>query len=234
MHRLAEIDIARGLAVIGMVVFHFIFDLTFFNLASFDLDEGILFWLARSVAFTFVFLAGASSVLHYHRKKDLPAIRRRGVYLFAWGMLLTLATGLIFPTLTIWFGVLHLIGVSLVLSPFFISRSRASLVGGLIIFASGILLSLPPLEGAFPHWVGVFPFSFPTFDYFPLFPWFGVFLLGIACSHYFIAPRIAETFPRTVHSPILRVIQWAGRHSLGIYLLHQPVFLMLVGVLGGL
>ena len=225
MPRFPEIDIARGLAVGVMILFHFLFDLNFFGIISIDLQSGILFWLARAAAFAFVFLAGLSCALHFHRKKDPPLLHRRGLIIFAWGLAITLVSFLTFPTYTIWFGALHLIGLGIFLSPFFIPHPRASGWLGAGLFLVGSILSLPPLSDIVPAWLGIFPFSFSTFDYFPLFPWMGVFLLGVwAGTRWFVGREIINTTIPPLFYPLI----WAGRNSLVIYLIHQPILLGLI------
>lgn len=183
------------------------------------------FWIARAAAFAFVFLAGLSSALHFHRKKDTALLHRRGMIIFAWGLVITLVSFLTFPTYTIWFGALHLIGLGIFLSPFFIPHPRASFWVGVSIFLAGIGLSLPFFSNTIPQWLGIFPFSFSTFDYFPLFPWLGIFLLGVwAGSKWWVGRAIINTKIPPLFQPLI----WAGRNSLVIYLVHQPILLGLI------
>jgi uncharacterized membrane protein len=231
MHRYAEIDLLRGVAIGGMILFHFLFDLDFFGIVELNLTTGFWFWFARTTAFSFVFLAGLSVVLYAQRHGEIKinSLRLRGISIFLWGMVLTLITYLTYPTFTIYFGVLHLLGVCLFVSPYFLSRPRTSLVVGIILFIIGIILSASELSGITPHWMGILPFPFPSFDYFPLFPWMGVFLLGVASGFHLygldkIHPKLGwKSLPRMFHP-----FQWAGRHSLMIYLIHQPILLFLV------
>ncbi|MEK6970245.1 MAG: heparan-alpha-glucosaminide N-acetyltransferase [archaeon] len=235
--RYAELDILRGIAVMGMILFHFLFDLNFFGLFSIELNSGPWFWFARSIAFLFVFLAGLSCVLFSHRKGEgsYSLLRERGIRIFLAGMGVTLVTFLLFPEYTIWFGVLHLMGVGLFIAPSLFSRMHYTLPLGVILVGIGILFSHSSFLGIIPQWVGVFPFPFRTFDYFPLFPWLGVFFLGMGFS--------TRMYPHGVPRPglgwetdsvILRGLQWMGRRSLIIYLVHQPILLFLVWAwLGG-
>lgn len=99
MPRFAEIDIARGLAVLGMILFHFFFDLNFFGVYPIDLNTGGWLLFARTIAFIFVFLAGISCVLFSHRKGEgsTSRLRERGILIFLCGMAITLVTYIISP-----------------------------------------------------------------------------------------------------------------------------------------
>jgi uncharacterized membrane protein len=231
MHRFAEIDLVRGLAVAGMIVFHFLFDLDFLGILPLELESGFWFVFARATASIFVFLAGVSCVLFAQRRGDAHALHVRGAKIFAGGLLITLVSYATFPEYAIWFGALHLIGFGIFASPFFVHRPALAAVMGVAILGLGVLFSVGFIP-FLPSVPGVFPMAFPTFDYFPLFPWLGVFLLGVAFA-------IRAYSPTTPHSrlgwktipPFLAPFNWAGRHSLLIYFVHQPI---LLGILWGL
>lgn len=228
MHRFAEIDLLRGAAVLGMILFHFLFDLNFFGIYPTDLDSGAWFAFARLTAFAFVFLAGLSCVLFSHRKGEgsAPRLRLRGLLIFLFGLAVTLVTYLAYPSYAILFGALHLIGLSIFLSPYFIHRPTFSLVAGLVVLCVGILFSLAPFSIYSPHLTGLFPFPFSTFDYFPIFPWLGVFLLGVWAGNRWYdqgTPRPPLGW-KTIHG-VWKPLQWIGQHSLLIYLIHQPLLL---------
>ncbi len=70
--------------------------------------------------------------------------------------------------------------------------------------------------------------SFGSFDYFPLFPWLGIFLIGSALGKSVYASRkslLPWTMPRTF-------VNWAGRHALVIYIAHQPVIMGVLSLIG--
>lgn len=227
--RIAEIDLLRGIAVAGMILYHFLFDLDFFGIAEFELHSGFWFWFARAAAFLFVFLAGLSCVLYAQRRKETHSLHRRGLLIFAWGLLITLITWILFPSYVIWFGALHLIGLGVFISPFFLHRMRIAAILGIFFLVFGILFSIGLIP--FPPMVGIFPIVFPTFDYFPVFPWLGVFLLGMSAG--MRVRSVAHSLLRArpfARSAIFSPFTWAGQNSLVIYLIHQPILLVLVWV----
>jgi uncharacterized membrane protein len=234
--RFLEIDALRGLAVCGMVIFHFLFDYSFFvSPGSVDVNTGILFWMGRATAVVFVALAGLSLTLHAHRKESaanrMHEWRRfvqRGIIILSLGLIISLATFVFFPEYSIWFGVLHLLGVSFIFGIPFLHRKRAALVGGIIFSAGGILLSTI-FKSTLPFWPILLPVTFSTFDYFPLLPWFGVFLLGVAAGHYFYPHGIPrEKLGWKNGNIVVRTLSVLGKKSLLIYFIHQPV---LIGLL---
>ena len=84
-------------------------------------------------------------------------------------------------------------------------------------------------------WLGWRPEGYGAVDYFPIFPWFGVVLLGIAIGNFvysregrrFALPDLGAWFP-------MNLLQWLGKRSLFIYLIHQPIMFSLLTVLNGL
>lgn len=233
--RFLEIDALRGAAVVIMIVFHFIFDYNFFISNVANLTSGFWFVFGRAAAVLFVALAGLSLTLHAHRKSRVENRKnewrtyvRKGIFILSLGLIISLVTFIAFPDYAIWFGVLHLIGFSFILGIPFLHRKNIAFAVGVILTFVGVLFSTI-YHSALPFWPILLPVSFSTFDYFPLLPWFGVFLLGIAAGHYF--------YPRGVpHSKLgwkngnalIRILGWLGRKSLVIYFLHQPI---LIGII---
>ena len=128
------------------------------------------------------------------------------------------------------FGILHLIGVSIILAyPFLDGRLSNVLFGGAVI-ALGLLIGSLDLVSESPLLLpfGVVPLDLPMPDYRPLLPWFGVVLLGLAAGNTFYAGRRSR--PGT---PVpARPLAFLGRHSLTIYLVHQPVIVALLVLFG--
>ena len=123
MERFWEVDALRGLAVIAMVAFHILFDLNYFAGYHFSIDSGILLLLGRFASVTFVFLAGLALTLSYNKaaihmgQKDLfKKYLFRGLKIFGLGLIITAITYIFFPQEFIVFGVLHLIGISIILA----------------------------------------------------------------------------------------------------------------------
>jgi len=229
--RFPEIDVARGVAVIMMVVFHTAFDLNYLGIIPLPVNQGLLRVLALTTAGLFLFIVGISlSISSAYARKVLS--RRdfilkyitRGVFIFLLGLAITFVTWLLLPGGFVIFGILHLIGLAVFISPLYTGKYWPNLLAGGAIIALGPVVA--GLRGSsWLLWVGVQPRSFYSIDYTPLFPWLGLVLLGVffGMTIYHQGTR-RQTFP-TVSS---RLLEFIGRHSLAIYLVHQPV---IIGIL---
>lgn len=235
--RFLEIDAIRGVAIVLMILYHFLFDYSFFVQPIVNVYSGWAFGLGRLSAVLFVGLAGLSWTLHTHRKHFASSARenewrvyvRRGVMLLCAGLGISLVTFLLFPQNAIWFGVLHLLGLSFIIGLPFLHRPRAALVGGILFTGGGVALSTL-FATRLPFWPILFPVVFSTFDYFPLLPWFGIFLLGIRAGHYFYpnGKKWSTKIPAILPAQVGRVLAVLGKKSLLIYLVHQPI---LIGII---
>jgi len=220
--RFWELDFARGCAVILMVIYHFFYDMNFFGGGHYDISSGILWIVGRSAAVMFVFLAGVSMAISYSRNPDFRKFVARGAKILSIAAGITLVTWLLFPGMYIAFGVLHLIGLSAIMAYPFIRYRRLNFALGVLIIAIGIVSFSHTISVPWLLWL--FPYSFNTFDYFPMFPWFGLVLLGIAAGNHFYLKGLPL-------KPRLPVMQNLGRHSLLIYLAHQPVLVAIIYIL---
>jgi uncharacterized membrane protein len=228
--RFPEIDVARGIAVVMMVFFHIAFDLYFLAILPIPADS--LPWrvFAMSTAGLFLFLVGISlSISAGNARKKLSRndfIKKylaRGAGIFAIGMAITLITWLILPGYFILFGILHLIGLAIALSPLYTGFSWQNLVAGSILILLGPVVAAVRGNG-WLLWIGIHPSAFYSIDYTPVIPWLGVVLLGV----YFGTLAYPGGIRRwNVVMPEIpgKVLGFLGRHSLAIYLIHQPIIL---------
>ncbi len=217
--RLVEIDALRGLAVFLMAVYHFAFDGWFMGLWDLDLNNWPMYTLGMFVRFVFLGLVGVSIVLS---SRDFGAQVKRGAYIFALGMILTIGTAIITPGYTIWFGILHMIGVSIPIVSLFKGRPRLALFTALFIWLSKFFIQGKTINSSALLWLGIKYPGFASLDYFPLIPWLTVPLVGIAVGHYLYGKRQATKLKVLAKIPGLT---WLGRHALLVYMIHQPAIL---------
>jgi uncharacterized membrane protein len=228
--RFKEIDQIRGVAIILMVVFHTAFDLNFLEIYSINVWGGAWFWMAKTIQWIFILTTGITLTIAHHRGKSrLKHIFKLGTC----AMGITLITWLLFKEKMIVFGILHFYTVALILAHPFLKLKLWNVgLGMALLFLSA------PLTQTFNNIPGLFFLgmpaegSFQALDYFPLLPWFGVFLIGVGIGNLFprIQPQTAQIEPppfRRLMSPLEKM----ARHSLLIYLVHQPVIFGILKVM---
>ena len=220
--RIWELDALRGVCILCVIVVHFLFDLSFFGGLDLTLPAWYVFIQEYGGAI-FVVLSGVCVTLG---SKSV----RRGLIVFACGMLITAVTygmyrlGMSGADVVVKFGVLHLLGVCMLVYPAFKKLPPAALaLLGLAIAITGYAIRgvVVPQHWLFP--LGLTYEGFTSSDYFPLFPQLGYFLIGAAIGK--TAYREKRTFlPGAFQqTPVARFFCWCGRQSLFIYLLHQPI-----------
>lgn len=228
--RLPLIDLARTLALLGMVSFHFTYDLDMFGWVPRGTAVTGWFWYhARIVAGSFILLAGLGLWMAHGAGIRWPAFwRRLGRIVLAAG-LVSLATSIAMPEMMIFYGILHAIALSSLVGLLFLRLHWLLnlLLAVLVLLLPGLVSD--PMFGGPLVWTGLSGEVPVTADFEPFFPWFAPFLAGIAlgqiCSAFGLWPLL-----RLPEGRLLRGLAWPGRHSLAIYLIHQPV---LIGLIGG-
>ncbi len=209
-----------------MVIFHLAFDLQYFYHWNIDTAVGAWRIFERVTAHLFLFVVGASFAVSWSHTPCYNKYLRRGLMLLGWGMVISIVTYVMDPATFIRFGVLHLIGVSILLLPLFAKFKEWNAVIALV-FLTGWLSN----DWDLPHLLlPIFPTVFDSLDYFPLFPWFGTVLLGYVAG-YVIYTRLHWHW--TISSPALEKLSWPGKHSLIIYLVHQPMIFALLKIILG-
>jgi len=158
---------------------------------------------------------------------------KRGFHLFLWGLVFTMGSWLLFPNEIIVFGILHFIGVSIVLSYPLLEYRLANFVGGLVIILLGKLVESLTVDFLWLVWVGFTPANFQTLDYFPLLPWFGVTMLGIFAGNS-LYPNYQRKYEFIDLSGnwLIYVLEIMGKKSLSIYIVHQPMLVFLLYATG--
>lgn len=232
VRRIAAIDAARGAAVIAMVAYHFCWDLTFFRLADWPLFTDPA-WLAARAAIlcSFLVLAGISAELAARRGMRWGAWARRLAVLAAAAAAITLVTRLAIPDDTIWFGVLHLLAVASVLGlPFLRLPGVVAMLAALACLVAPHVLAGPWFNRPELDWIGLATVEPRANDFVPVLPWFAAVLYGIVAGRYLIPrdPAGVAWLDWRPRSRPGRALSWAGRHSLAVYLVHQPVLIGLV------
>lgn len=228
--RSPTLDLARGLAVVAMISFHFCFDLVIFGILPPEaVQTGILPVYARLIAGSFLFLSGISFWMAHGATFRPAAFWRRFAVIVAAAAAVSLATWAAMPEVWVRFGILHMIAAGSVLAVLVRPLPAAGLMvlAGLCFLAPYGLAS-DTFASPWLLWLGLAPQSPPMMDFTPILPWAAPVLAGVAVAK---AGTGHDWWRRLLHPSALTqggVLQWAGRHSLPIYLLHQPLLFALI------
>ncbi len=231
--RIWELDAFRGLCILGMVIVHFVYDIAvMYRIVDWVLPDWFTFIQIWGNVF-FILLSGLCVTLGRHHVK-------RGLVVIGGGMLCTLASFVMYKlgfdkSILIYFGVLHCLGVCMLLWALFQKLPTWALgLLGILFTAAGLYLKDVCLVD-FP-WLMPLGFTYPGFissDYFPLLPNLGYFLLGAVLGRTLYKNKESK-FPHvSPKNPIVATLLFFGKHSLIIYLLHQPILSGLCMLLGG-
>lgn len=220
-NRIWEIDLLRVLALIMMIIFHTAYDLNYFAGAKINYENPMWTYIGKLSGLLFIFISGISSGFSKNSFK-------RGLKVFGYGMIITLATYVADKDNYIRFGILHLLGVSMMAFPllkrlkaaFLIILSTVSI--GIGVYIDGLLLNtklLLPLGIMYP--------KFSSIDYYPIFPYIGIFIIGIFIyKKVYFDKRSIYKFNSTI--PLVSII---SKNSLKIYLLHQPIIIGVIMII---
>jgi len=221
-NRIWEIDFLRGIAIILMSLFHLLYDLSEFYDFAIDYTTGIVDLIGLTSALMFITLTGISSALSRNNLK-------RGLKILFFALVITILTYIYDSATYINFGILHLIGISILLYGFFKKLSTPLLILlGVLIIIIGNLFDNITVKTNFLVPFGLTGSYYAALDYYPLFPYFGVFLLGMALKNIlYREKRSVFNFSLPVNNPINTL----GQHSLFIYLIHQPLILTVLFLL---
>lgn len=222
-----------------MVIYHFFYDLNYFNAIKIPIHN--LGWelFAHSVAFSFIFISGIALSLSSTRSKlsfqkfSYSKYLLRGAKVFSYGLIITLVTWFFIPRAFIVFGVLHFIGVSIILSIPFLDKIYLNILTSIPVAFLGFFVNSLNLDFHYLIWLGLRPSDFYSVDYFPVLPWFAVTLLGIAVGNIFY-PNYQRKIklPELGKKKIINKLNFLGKKSLLIYFLHQPIIISLLILLG--
>ncbi|WP_244412264.1 DUF1624 domain-containing protein [Sinorhizobium sp. CCBAU 05631] len=232
--RIDLLDALRGLALVAMAIYHFTWDLEFFGyVAAGTAGTGGWRLFARLIASSFLFLAGYSLVLGHSPKFRARPFLKRFAKIAGAAALISIATFFAIPQSFIFFGILHAIAAASLVGILFLRLpAPASFLAAAAAFAAPLYLRSAFFDAPALWWVGLSETIPRSNDYVPLLPWLAPFLIGLGTAKLFHAMLIARW--RTAKSDEgngklwIKPLAIAGRHSLAIYLIHQPLLIGLV------
>ena len=226
--RIWELDALRGFCVLAMIVLHFLFDLTgFYGIIPWEIP-GWLHFVMDWGGVAFFLISGVCATLG-------SRCVRRGLMVLGCGLAVSAVTyamyalGIAIKAIIIYFGVLHCLGVCMIGWYFFRRLPTPALaVFSVIFIALGLWFRTLTVESRYLVWLGLLYRGFATSDYFPLLPFLGFFLAGGVLGRLLYKEKKTLLPGINANAPIPRFLQLAGRWSLPVYLLHQPILTGLI------
>lgn len=225
-NRVHMLDILRGGAVLGMVLHHGLVSYEIIFSSSIDLLYTEAFYILQ-LLFVAVFLLVSGICTNYS-----SSVLKRGIIVFSAALLVSFATCIILPAigftgLNIYFGILHMFGLSMILyallRKFF---EKINPIAGIIIFsllfiAYYIYYRTGPVSSSYFLMIfGILPESIKSYgDYYPLLPYFFLFIVGTYIGKYIKR----GDFPAWFYNARFAPLEICGRYSLWVYILHQPI-----------
>jgi len=239
--RFIELDALRGIAIGLMIFLHLLWDLDYFGVVPLNHE---VYQIQKMVPLMFFALVGICLAICQQKKKTMPQEKQkqfnrhlaiRGLKICGLGLIITIISLIFMPDRPVIFGVLHFIGLSIILSVPFLKLKKYNIFAAGIVALMGLLISNITIGNptVFHLIVGVHQADVwrYTIDYFPLFPWFSAVLFGIFLGDIlyngnerrFNLPGISNYRP-------IHALSWIGKHSLAIYLAHQPILAAMLSV----
>lgn len=224
-NRIWELDALRGLCVLGMIALHFLFDLTkFYGIIRWEVPPLLVFVMDWG-GVAFFLISGCCASLG-------TRCVRRGLWVLGCGLVVSAVTwamyalGMAVRAVIIYFGVLHCLGLCMILWALFRKLPTPALAAlSLLFIALGLWFRGITVECRFLFWLGLLYEGFATSDYFPLLPFLGFFLAGAVLGRILYKEK-KTLLPAAM--PRFRFLQWLGRRSLPVYMLHQPILTGLI------
>ena len=228
--RLAAIDVARGIAILAMVVYHLAWDLSANSLIAVDVSTDVGWKIfARLIAGTFLALVGFNLVLASRNGFRTGPYLRRLAIIIAAAAVVSAGTYWFQPDSFVFFGILHAIALTSILAlPFLRAPVWLTLVVAVFFLAGPHVLASPIFNSYWWYWLGLATDPPITVDFVPIFPWFGIVLAGVAAGRFVLAHLDWPLWQWRGEGAVARFLALAGRWSLAIYLIHQPI---LIGIL---
>ncbi len=220
--RFLEIDVARGLAVVAMICYHF------YVVGKYPYYKQPYRSVAVAIASSFILISGISIRIAYNRGYRLKKFLIRSLKIAFYALLITVGSYAFLGNAFVRFGILHFISVgSLLIYPTFSLPYVIRGIIGVAILALHFMLGDKSIGSWYTIPLGIYPKGFYSIDYFPLVPWLGVMLIGTVISD-ILYPTGKRAFHLREPSGLLAsLIAYIGRHSLVIYVAHIPIIYLI-------
>lgn len=239
--RSVALDATRGLLVLAMIAYHTQYVAVMFALVDVEFYSGFWWLFPRAIAAGFVTLAGWNLAAKKARGAGFGSFARRTGSLGLVALAISAATWPVLGRSFVFFGVIHLLALSSLVSYPLLGKPVATALAGLGAAIAGLALARPRFGCIWLAWLGLRPSSFYPADYLPLAPWFMFIALGALAHDVFGLIRASAQKRRPPEAPapptqaasrlaalpaarkVLAALAAVGRKSLIVYLVHLPL-----------
>lgn len=213
--RITELDFFRGIALLLMVYFHTIWSMNELFGYHIAYMSWVNFFIGRISAIGFILISGIVFSLGKFNLK-------RFLLLTGMSIIITVTTYRYNSDYVIRFGILHFFALSSLIALFFSKMNKYVIMGiGIGIIVAWSWISNISVQSEYLFFVGVVSKTFQSADYYPLIPWFGVYLIGMGMAKILYEKRRNIFWKIFDFGPI----NFIWRHTLAIYILHQPIII---------
>ena len=233
MLRIHLLDALRGISVSTMIVYHFFWDLGYFKFIELEnITQGLPLLFAQCIGASFIVISGVSLRLASYSKNFSAKFFKRLLVLMLICFAITAITFFIDKESFIFFGILHLLAACSLIGLLLLKVKNKKFL--FILFFCSLVVSTSEITFDLPiqlSWLGLNSTLPITNDFYPLFPWISFYLFGLWVSEpvriYLMHGNRSywNYYPKLVL--IYSGLQFLGRNSLTIYILHQPIFFSL-------
>ena len=229
------LDTLRGFSLVSMILYHICWDLVHmygFDWPWFMKTQGYL-W-QQSICWLFIFVSGFCQGLK-RDERTLSSACKRGLVIMVSGLLVTAATLVFAPEAKIIFGVLFFLGFSIMLTAWLGPLLRKIPAKAGLLCSTILLFRLPDFlyeHGLLGSFLGLQDKNFSSADYFSFIPWYFLFIKGYFICRNLLQKRETKGLSGlpAVFTKGIPVLETLGQHSLLVYLLHQPVILLILSL----
>ncbi len=231
-HRYQIIDIARGILFFNMFFYHSMLFATQYRVIQTTIPNSIGWEIYQKlIAGSFFFLVGISLYFTNQHNITLKKITMRMIELIGSALIVTIVSIFLYPNSIIIFGILHSIALSYLLALYILKIKipyKFITILGIIIIIIGIYYRSQLFDNPILVWTGLGIHVAPAFDYQPIFPWFGVVLIGLGLGKYIanFSQKIAISQNKTT-----LLLTLVGKHTLFLYLAHVPIILIFLEII---
>ena len=233
--RIWQLDFVKGIAIIAVIIANYSFALYYFGIIE-QTENWFYWWLfPRMAAGTFVVVSGISLWLSYLKNQTLTKQAKRSMILLLIAAVVTLATYFAINTDYVLFGIMHFMALSGLVGYFVLKlnpKISHLILGGITLMFAGLFVQMVDGQNYFFMWLGFVPYEYHAVDYFPLMPWFGLTMIGIAIGKTIFSRgagvSITDKLRNEKRNRAIESFCLIGRNTLAAYMLHIPVLFAVI------